>query len=259
MKPKQLYWPTQTPEVVLHGNKTEASALSWTRRWMRNRLRIFPTRYVTRNCLMTAPHQAAYLSLLQEEPWGVSPRLDSDYGQALPVGPDWRHARWPRCRTEKLFYKMLNLRVFIRMIFSAKISEALTKEKHWAFQLSPKLNKRKVMGEEGKCEVFNKITFPLLTQVNGIKHSKYKHPWSRGSICGRYVESQWRKWYTSPVHFSNHSVLVLRRMFSGFHNIPCNWCCCFWSNTVRSRSRGMVLKQSVHYNQNHLPQTVLEP
>lgn len=35
------------------GNKTEVSALGWTRRWMRNRLRVFPTRYVTRNCLMT--------------------------------------------------------------------------------------------------------------------------------------------------------------------------------------------------------------
>ena len=37
---------------------------------------------------MTAPHQAAYFPLLQEEPWGISPRLDSDYGQALPVGPE---------------------------------------------------------------------------------------------------------------------------------------------------------------------------
>lgn len=106
----------------------------------------------------------------------------------------WSHCPWGLIEdmqggpgaAQKLFYKMLNLRVFIRMIFSAKISEALTKEKHWAFQLSPELNKRKVMGEEVN-EVFNKITFHLLTQVNGIT-PKIQAPLKQGvylwEVCG---------------------------------------------------------------------------
>lgn len=53
-----------------------------------------------------------------------------------------------RCCTEKLFYNMLNLSASLetrstRMIFHAKVSEALTKRGHWLFQQGPELSKRK--------------------------------------------------------------------------------------------------------------------
>lgn len=123
--------------------KVETPALSWTRRWMRNGLMTVSHRYVRRNHLVTAPHQAAYLPLLREEPQGISPRLESDCGEALPTWPEWRRARWAGCCTEKLFHNMLILCAFTTVIFNAKNSEALTKKWYWAFQLGPELTERK--------------------------------------------------------------------------------------------------------------------
>lgn len=76
--------------------QAESPALNWnyeTRGDMA--LWQFPTRYGIRNCVMAALHQATYLPLLQEESQGILPRLESNYGQALPLGPGWKRARLP--------------------------------------------------------------------------------------------------------------------------------------------------------------------
>lgn len=135
---------TKTPEVVPHRVQGGKSCTQlkpgggWEMSWWQ-----FPTRYGIRSCLMAGPHQLLYLPLLWEASQGILPRLKSDYGQTLPPWLERRHTRLPRSCREKLFYNMPNLSASLesrstRMMFNAKISEALTKR--WQSNFSWGLN-----------------------------------------------------------------------------------------------------------------------
>lgn len=166
-KPEQFYGLTQIPEVVfprLQGGKS-STQLKLGDEW-EIALWHFSTRDVMRNSLMAASSlPGCSFSLASEESWGISPRLESDYGQAL--------LPWMKmCKIKGCAQRSFSTRCWTSLLLCGPEVEwdsmqdfwSTTKRWHWVLQPGLELVKRKWWWRTVSVKILNRISciiYPL--------------------------------------------------------------------------------------------------
>lgn len=148
-KPKQFYGLTQIPAVIPHDVPGRESCAQLKLRDEGRHGLMAVSHKVWDKKLCHGSSSPGHLSPLV--PGGITGHFAKTWiklRSSIAPGAWMKACKVARCCTEKLFYDMLNLSASLetrstRMIFHAKISEALTKRGHWLFQQGPELGKRK--------------------------------------------------------------------------------------------------------------------